>query len=197
VPTSDLTTDSASTDRTSEATASYKWVEGNGVRVPFATNVKSNDDEPADPVEFRSTGLLRASYLYAGAKAHTVKWEMLEEDENRAKSLVSSSPGFVAPGFQWPIDNHIASANSKADLEAPFDNVYDGRHKPIDDLDDSDLISWEEIVPGVKVTVEYTPTLYSGRAIGTGCSFRLQAVILLKKEYNLERSPRKKRKVGV
>jgi hypothetical protein len=144
VPTSDITTESGTSNPTSALTVlpEAKWVEGNGVRVPFATEVKPDGDEPADPIQFRSTGLVTATFFYRGAKAHTVKWRISEEDENRVKSFISTSPGFVPNGFQYPIDNnHIASANSKVDLHAPFENVYNVRRKEIDDLDEGDLIS--------------------------------------------------------
>jgi hypothetical protein len=65
---------------------------------------------------------------------------------------------------------------------SPFGQVYDGRSKSVDDLDDEDLLlvtMVHRIRPGVKVCVDYTPMVSrdgSSAKIGSDCEVTLQLI---------------------
>ena len=82
--------------------------------------------------------------------------------------------------------------------------MYDGRNKGNGENGEEDELPAHRIRVGVKVRVEYTPTVWSVKKLkdgapaksgSSGCSLKLMAVILLEERYNFE-SPRKRRCVG-
>jgi hypothetical protein len=186
---------------------SVNWIENNGVHYPFPALSKSKDGvgERVDAIQFRSVGVVTASFLSAGALSHTIKFKISDEDVAKVKKLVESGPISSDMGdFYWPVSNGVAVANNKDDLASPFAEVYDGRSKGLDDLDDEDMIPMHRIHPGVKVCVEYTPTVWSMKKIrdgpdatkfSRGSSLKLQAIVLLEDGLNFG-SPRKRRKLA-
>lgn len=183
-----------------------KWVDNNGVRYPFSANNEDYEgDDVFDPVQFETIGTVTTSFLNAGAFSHTIKFTIPKEDVERIKALVKLSPEFQ-PGddFHWPFVDGVATANNKDNLSFPFENVYDGRKKGNGENGEEDELPAHRIRVGVKVRVEYTPTVWSvkrskdgapAKSGGSGCSLKLMAVILLEERYNFE-SPRKRRRVG-
>jgi hypothetical protein len=184
------------------------WVDNNGVLYPFPAKFPENEGNGhvVDTVSLKSVGIVKSSYLNAGALSHTVKLEMSDRDVATIKDFVKSGPiPSEGSDFYWPVTDGVAVANSKDDLTSPFGQVYDGRGKAVEDLGDDDFIPVHRIRPGVKVCVEYTPTLWSAKSaktsrdggpkFGSGCSLKLQAVILLEDGFNFG-SPRKRRKLA-
>jgi hypothetical protein len=182
------------------------WVEKNGVYYPFPAKAPEHEESGAvvDTVQFKSVGIATSSYLNAGSLAHTMKWKPSDGDFETLEEFLKSSPiPSDGPDFHLPVKDGVAVANNKDDLTSPFGQVYDGRNKALDDLDEDDLIPAHRIRPGVKVCVEYTPTVWSVRKsrdggpakFGSGCSLKLQAVVLLEDGFNFG-SPRKRRKLA-
>jgi hypothetical protein len=188
------------------------WMDNNGVRFPFPGNDGSGDgDDVFDPIHFTTTGVVSAAFLNAGALSHTLKFTISRGDIDQIKTIAASSPDYH-PGdqFHWPFvedaasGGNLATANNKDDLSSPFEHVYDGRTKTAGDLCDDDLLPAHRIRPGVKVRVEYTPTVWSGRKskdgappkFGSGCSLKLMGIVLLEERYNFQ-SPRKRRRLNL
>lgn len=188
------------------ASSQVMWVDNNGVRYPFpANNEVYEGDDVFNPVQFETIGLVTTCFLNAGAISHTIKFTIPKEDIERIKALVKSSPEFQ-PGdeFHWPFADGVATANNKDNLTSPFENVYDGRNKRHEENSEEDELPAHRIRVGVKVLVEYTPTVWSvkkskdgapTKSGSSGCSLKLLAVILLEERYSFE-SPRKRRRVG-
>jgi hypothetical protein len=191
----------------SPTVAAVMWVDNNGVHYPFSAKVAGNEEGSSvvSAIQLRSVGIITSSFLNASALSHTVKFKVSDEDVGAIKAFVKSGPiASEKPGFYWPFHDGVAVANNKEDLSSPFREAYDGRSKALDDLDEDDLIPVHRIRPGVKVCVEYTPTVWSGRKSGDGgtakfggggCSLKLQAVVLLEDGFNFG-SPRKRRKLA-
>jgi hypothetical protein len=188
------------------ASSQVKWVDNNGVRYPFPANNEDYEGEDVfDPVQFETIGIVTTSFLNAGAMSHTIKFTITKEDIERIKALVKSSPEFQ-PGdkFHWPFVDGVATANNKDNLASPFENVYDGRNNGNEENGEEDELPAHRIRVGVKVRVEYTPTVWlvkkskdgaTAKSGSSGCSLKLMAVILLEERYNFK-SPRKRRRVG-
>jgi hypothetical protein len=143
-------------------------------------------------MQLRSVGIVTSAFLNADALSHTVKFKISDNDIKAIKALVKSGPiASDAKDFYWPVTTDIATANNKDDLTQPFGQVYDGRTKPLDDLDDGDFIPVNRIRPSVKVCIEYTPTVWAagkpregGPKFSSGCTLKLQAVVLLEEGFN-------------
>ena len=180
------------------------WINNNGVHFPFSVP-SSQEETVVDATQLRSVGIVTSAFLNANSLSHTVKFKIEEKDIQIIKTFVKSGPiASDADGFYWPFMEGIATTNNKDNLTQPFSEVYDGRTKALDDLDDDDSIQVHRIRPGVKVCVEYTPTVWTSRKsheglgpkFGSGCTLKLQAVVLLEDGFNFG-SPRKRRKLAV
>jgi hypothetical protein len=178
----------------------FNWIDNHAIRYPFP--IADDSNETIDVIEYQTTGTLTTSFLNAGAMSHTIKLNVHNEDIERIKALVKTSPDFVEENFHWPFDiNGIATFNSKENLSADFDYLYDARGKNPNNVNEDNKMSPSRLNNGSKVLVEYTPTTWSGKkpkdgesAFGNGCTLKLQSILLLEDKYNFQ-SPRKKRRM--
>jgi len=145
-----------------ESSEGITWVENNAVYYPFVASAirDSESEDVVDTVQLQMVEIVTGSFLNAGALSHTMKFKVSDEDVATVKQFVKSGPvPSDTPDFYWFVNDGIAVASNKEELTSPFGEVYDGRNKAINDLDSDDLIPVHRIRPGVKVCVEFTPTL--------------------------------------
>jgi hypothetical protein len=144
------------------SSSSVKWVDNNGVKYPFPAHEADYDgDDVFNPIQFNATGIVSAAFLNVGALSHTLKFTIAQDDVQRIKTLIESSPDYRATDqFKWPFVDGVATANNKDNLASAFENVYDGRNKAAGDLGEEDMLPAHRIRPSVKVEVEYTPTCW-------------------------------------
>ena len=118
----------------------FNWIDNHAIRYPFP--IADDSNETIDVIEYQTTGTLTASFLNAGAMSHTIKLNIHNEDIERIKALVKTSPDFLEENFHWPFDiNSIATFTSKENLSAEFDYLYDARGKNPNNVNEDDKMS--------------------------------------------------------
>jgi len=183
----------------SSKTPNFNWIENRAIHYPFP--IPDDSNEEIDVIEYQTTGTLKASFLNADAKSHTVKLTVDDRDIERIKGLVNTSPDFLEGSFHWPFDvNGVATFTSKENLSAEFQYLYDARGKNPGVVDEDDKISPSQLNNGSKVLVEYTPATWSGKkakngeaSFGNGCTLKLHSILLLEDKYNFQSSRKRRR----
>ena len=180
-----------------------RWVANKGLYYPFC------EAKGQDVVEFRVRGTVMNSYLKGGKESysHTVMLDVFDKDIDVIKSYGNTAPTYNPDNFRYSININTVKFVSKVDVYKPFEDVWEIKDERLYRNEKSRVpISWERVVKGVPVWVEYTIVAYDGRdssteggeKFGPGATLRLLSIGMLsdvydKSQYNFGSLKRRQR----
>lgn len=164
------------------------WVQRKTKFKPFRLDVK-HDHGALQVEEYKIRGTVASAFLKKTPYAHTMAIYVADEDVQKIKSLIQTSPAYKAgkERFRWPFVEHEVKFTSRESPQDDFNNIWDGRN--LDDLNDVNLrqpLTPTDVESGARVLIEYTVVPYLGRkqhkdgpGYTAGCTLELLSVGVL------------------